>query len=374
MGEMALEVSDLILSLVPYVPGKPIEETRREFGLEKVVKLASNENPWGPSPKALLAMKDQLTELHRYPDPSCHDLKVRYSKSLGVDPIQTVFGNGSDEILDLLLKVFCSKGGRALMFEKSFIAYKIAAQGTCIHVDEAPVGDKFEMDIELLKKSYLPETHRLVFLVNPNNPTGRHLSIGAIESFLEFIGPSTRTLVVIDEAYLEFARAKDYQSALGLLKKYPNVVILRTFSKAYGLAGIRVGVMIADPKVCDLINRVRKPFNVNTLGQIGALAALSDQAHVEMTRKLTWEGLEFFEKKLSHLHLEWIPSQANFILFKTSADCTFVFLELLKKGVILRPLKNYGMNQYVRMSVGTKEENEFAMAAIAGLVGAGVFT
>ncbi len=359
-----MKVADPILNLVPYVPGKPIGETKREFQLERVVKLASNENPLGPSPKAVDAMTQAMKDLHRYPDPICFELKQKVANQTGFPTEMITFGNGSDELMDLLIKVYASAGGRVLSFASSFVAYKIAAQSFCVPYDEAPVGADFEMDVDSLLRHYKPSEHRLIFLVNPNNPTGRYIPKKQIETLLSKIGSSTDTLVVVDEAYVDYPRAKDYGSVLELVKTHPNLCVLRTLSKAYGLAGIRLGTLWADSKVIDYIDRVRKPFNVNHLAQVAAIAALDDHQHVESTVKLTWRELDRMISELQTLGVKCIPSEANFVLFETSFDSNLVFQGLLKHGVIVRPVRNYGLPRHIRLSIGTSEENQIALQAI----------
>jgi histidinol-phosphate aminotransferase len=359
------EISKSIADLNPYTPGKPISEVQREFGLTKVVKLASNENPLGPSPKALQAIQARLSDLHRYPDPTCHDLIELLSKKWKV-PVGTLgVGNGSNELIDLLIRILCQSGDKILLPQYSFIAYQICAQAARLGVEFTPVDREFKVDLVKMADQVLKDsTIRLVFLPNPNNPTGRHLNALAVRDFLEKVRPRKNLVIVFDEAYTEFVRASDYESAIDYLSHNPQVVCVRTLSKVYGLAGLRVGVMVAHPQIIDWFHRVRNPFNVNDLAQAAACAALLDQDFIKKSQQLVWSGLEYFYRELKGMQIPYVESQANFLMFDSKRDAAKVNEELLKKGIILRPVLNYGLGTHLRISVGLPEENELAISAL----------
>ncbi|NCN42233.1 histidinol-phosphate transaminase [bacterium] len=359
-----MKVAPEILSLVPYSPGKPISETKREYGLSDVVKLASNECPIGPSEKILAAMTKALQEINRYPDGSAYDLKRAMSKYLKVAPEKLVFGNGSNELIDLLIKVYCRPGDAILISEYSFIAYKISAQASSVEVVEIPAKAEMRFDLKAMAEFLrVSDKVRLVFLPNPNNPTGVYFSQAEFKEFME-VAADKDVLVVLDEAYREFVRAESYPDGVAQMNTYDNVVVLRTMSKVFGLAGLRVGVLIAPESVTDLIHRVRNPFNVNSVAQAAVTAALSDSDHLKRVQVITWTGVEQIESYLKRQGLRFLPTQANFVLFDAGYEADLVFKELLKKGVILRPVSNYGLPTYLRWSVGLHEENEKAMKAL----------
>ncbi len=366
-----MKVSPEILSLVPYSPGKPISETKREFGLSEVIKLASNECPIGPSEKIMAAMTEALKEVNRYPDGAAFELKAAVSKYLEVRGENLVFGNGSNELIDLLIRVFCRPGDAIMTSEFSFIAYKISAQAASVECIEVPTKGDLQFDLggmaELLKTT---DKIRLVFLPNPNNPTGSYFTMAEFNEFME-VASKKEILVVLDEAYREFVRASDYPDGLNQLRTFKNVVVLRTMSKVFGLAGLRVGALVAPSEVVDLIHRVRNPFNVNSIAQAGVIAALSDTEHLKRVQIITWAGLEQIESYLKRQGLKYLPSQANFVLFDTGRDANSVFQDLLKKGVILRPVGNYGLPTYLRWSVGLHDENETAMKALTEVLSNG---
>ncbi len=366
-----MKVSKYISSLIPYTPGKPIEETQREFGLTEVVKLASNENPLGPSKKVLDAIAEASQNLHRYPDASCQKLTSALSESLGVEPNQLVCGNGSNEIIDLFIRVFCDPGDRVLMSDKSFIAYKICTQAARCESHVFPMGNDLRIDCEAicnyLENDRKPED-RMLFIANPNNPTGTYSTKAEIEKICEISSKLDNFLVVLDEAYNEFVRAEDYPDSLDLVRKYPHVVSMRTMGKVYGLAGIRVGYMVATPELCDYVHRVRNPFNVNSLAQAAGIAALGDQDYLARAQKINWEGLDYFYGELESLGLPFTESQANFVLFDSKRDGKTLTHELLKRGVIVRPMAPYGLTRHIRLSVGLPSENEKAIEELKSVM------
>lgn len=343
-----------ILKITPYQPGKPIEEVRREFGLREVIKIASNENPLGPSPKAVSAIKKAVSKINRYPEGSCFYLRQALSQKLKLKPGNLIFGNGSDEIIDIIIKAYSNPGDAILTSEITFLEYKIIALQNGRLVTTAPMKD-FRYDLAAIKAGITPKT-RIIFIANPNNPTGTYLNRQEVENFLS--GLPEDILVVFDEAYLEFVEKKDFPRALEYALNRKNVVVLRTFSKIYGLAGLRIGYGIADQECVAYLERCRQPFNVNMLAQEAAVAALGDREFVNWTRKLVGQGKRYLEQELQRLGLEFISSQANFILIDLKEDGLKVSKELLKKGVIVRDMRQYGLNNFIRVTMGLKKENE----------------
>jgi len=363
-----MKVSSEILNLVPYKPGKPISETQREYGVQHVIKLASNENPLGPSPKAVEAIHQHLSELHRYPDPSCYELVQKISQLWKIPKDQISIGNGSNECIDLLIRIFCEPGEAILTSQAAFVAYQVCAQAARVQRFFIPLKEGYRPDLEKMADFLLNDPKassvRLVFIPNPNNPTGTYSPFSEVEKFLKKISVLENVMVIFDEAYNEFVRATDYHSAQTLMKQYKNVAVVRTLSKAYGLAGLRIGMLLAQPEVIDLVNRVRNPFNVNDLAQVAAKAALEDSEFIERSKKMTWEGLDYFYREFRRLGLSFVESQGNFVMFDTGRDVKQVHVSLLKRGMILRPIDNYGFTTEMRVSVGLPEENRQAIMAL----------
>lgn len=358
-----MKVSEYITKLIPYVPGKPIEETQRQYGINEVYKLASNENPLGPSPLALEAIKKNLHLLNLYPDGSCFHLKQKFAEHYKFDADQIIFGNGSDEICDFLVKVYCEPGDKILTSHRAFDTYRLSAQSARCDTTLVPQTADLKFDLEKFKDHWTPK-HKLIFLTNPNNPTGTYNTKSEMDDFLSFFGNRDDVIVIIDEAYFEFVRAKDYPDSHEYVRKFSNVLSLRTMSKVYGLAGLRLGALFAHAEITGLINRVRKPFNINSLMQAAAVAALDDQDFVQKTQNLTWQGLDYFYAEFKKMGINYVPSQGNFLLFDTKQDSLKIYEGLLKKGIILRPVRNYDLPTYLRMSVGLEHENQKAIAAI----------
>jgi histidinol-phosphate aminotransferase len=367
-----MKVSEEILQLIPYKPGKPIAETQRQYGISKVIKLASNENPLGMSPKAKLAVEKALQNGHRYPDASCYELVQKISKFWKVPSKNISVGNGSDELIDLLVRIYCEPREAIITSEKAFVAYTVRAGASRVKVINAPLKEKYYTDLEaiarILRTDRETKKIRLVFLPNPNNPTGTYILDSEVAKFLQEFGNHPELLIVFDEAYTEFVRAQDYQSAMELFPQYNNIVVLKTLSKIYGLAGLRIGIMIAPEQTIDLVNRVRTPFNVNELAQAAAIAALDDSEFIKKTCETTWKGLDYFYHELKALQLPFVESQGNFVLFDTLRDAGLVNEELLKRGVIMRPVGNYGLPTEMRLSVGLPEENQFAISALKEVI------
>lgn len=359
-----MRVSREIQTLVPYQPGKPISETKRELGLTDVIKLASNESPLGPSPCVREALRTALDELNLYPDGACFEMRQAMAKHLNVQPNELVFGNGSDELVDRLVQVYCEPGDGVLTSQGAFSAYEISAQSSRARAIHTPLLPDYRFDLKAMAKDLEADPKiRLVFLPNPNNPTGTYFTMTEFEGFMS-VAEKKDILVCLDEAYVEFVRAKDYPEGLALRKRYKNLICIRTMSKVYGLAGLRVGTLIASPETCDLVNRVRKPFNINSLAQIAVVEALRDQAHVEKVKKLTWEGLDYYTSELQKMGLDFCPSQGNFVFFDTGREAMPVFEAMLREGIILRPVKVYGFPRHLRMSAGLPEQNEAAILAL----------
>ncbi len=362
-----MKVSAEILNLVPYKPGKPISETQREYGLTEVHKLASNENPLGPSPKAIAAVQSHLQQQHRYPDPACFDLVQKISKKWNAPISQIGIGNGSNEIIDLLIRIFCEPGDSILTSTSAFVAYQVCAQAARVKVRTTPLRADLTMDLKAIADDFFRNPTaktRIIFIPNPNNPTGTIVGGAELEEFLVRLGNRDDVLLVFDEAYTEYVRDKQYKEAAKFYKDYTNVVVIKTFSKVYGLAGFRLGAMLCPDYVLELYNRVRNPFNVNDLAQIAGAAALEDDNYIQQSQNVVWSGLDYFYQELSRLELKFWPSEANFILFDTGRDAQAAFVNLLKKGIILRPVQNYGFATQLRMTVGSAEENKKAIEAI----------
>ncbi len=366
-----MKVSAEILNLVPYKPGKPISETQREYGLKEVIKLASNENPLGPSPKAVAAIQLYLQHQHRYPDPSGYDLIHKISDIWQVPTSQIGLGNGSNEIIDLLIRIFCEPADAILTSEAAFVAYQVCAQAARVKVRTTPLRDDLTIDLKAIADHFFhnPTSNiRLIFIPNPNNPTGTLVGGKEIDEFLVRLGNRDDVLLIFDEAYTEYVRDPKFRQAAKFFKDYSNVIVIKTFSKVYGMAGLRLGAMLAPEYVLELYNRVRNPFNVNDLAQVAGVAALDDTDYIKASQKIVWQGLDFFYKELTRLKLPFYKSEANFILFDTKRKVDDVNVNLLRKGIILRPVQNYGFKTLIRMTVGQPEENQKAIEAIESML------
>src|SRR6266581_5330721 len=357
---MGIKVSPDIAGITPYSPGKPIEELERELGITGSIKLASNENPRGPSPKALAVLNAAAKTLHRYPDGGGHYLRQGLAERWKVTPDQIVLGNGSDEIITLLTRAFLQTGDEAVMADPSFIVYKIDV--TAAHAKAVLVPLKaYRHDVGAMVKVVTDRT-RLLFVCNPNNPTGTYVTASEINSLLQAV--PTDVILVFDEAYYEYVTAPDYPDALELLKSGRNIVILRTFSKIYGLAGLRIGYGLTTPEIVEHLNRIRPPFNTNSLAQNAALAALADEEHVRESRRLNTEGMAYLTERLRALGLTVVPSQANFLYFDVKQDGKAVFEALLRRGVIVRHLGG----AFLRVTIGLSQENERFITALQAVL------
>ena len=352
-------VNPHIRALSPYVPGKPIEEVERELGIVGSVKLASNENPLGPSPKAIEAIAAALADVNRYPDGACFELRAKLSERLGVGGDQLIFGCGADEVLELVVKTFLAPGDEVVMPWPSFAMYPIVTQGMGGTSTRIPLTENMTHDLTAMADAVSDRT-KIVFLCNPNNPTGTSFSASEQDAFVKDL--PDHVVLVIDEAYVEFARRNDFPDSLSAINQRPATLILRTFSKIYGLAGLRVGYGISSPDLIGFLDRARHPFNVNRIAEAAALAALDDEAHAKLSWETNGAGAEFLTRSLEALgHRVW-PTDANFLLVEAGEG---VVDALLKEGVIVRPLAGFGMPRHLRVSIGTAEENERAVKAFA---------
>lgn len=357
---MKLNVSDNIKNLIPYPPGKPLKELEREYGVTDSIKMASNENSLGPSPKAVAAIGDCLANLHRYPDGSCYYLAQAVAAKLGVAQDELVFGNGSNEVIDFLVRAFVAPGDEVITSHPSFLVYQTMVQaqdGVNIVVPLKEMGH----DLDTIAAKITDQT-RLIFLDNPNNPTGTAFGKARFDSFLAKV-PET-VIVVLDEAYVDFVDADLRLDVRDYLHGDTAVVGLRTFSKAYGIAGLRVGFGIMDREIASYLHRVRQPFNVNELAQVGALACLGDDDHYQKTMTMSKEGIAWLTKEISKLGCHVFSTQTNFFLVDVACDCKDLYERMLHQGVIVRPMAAYGYGSYIRITVGTEAENQRLVRAL----------
>jgi len=352
-------VRKAVSQVTPYRPGKPIEELERELGLPKVMKLASNENPLGPSPKALEAIARALPALNRYPDSTCFYLIQKLSQVMNVRPEELIVGNGSDEIITLSTRAFLEPEDEVVIAAPTFLIYRIAAQIAGVQTRVVPLKN-FRYDLTAMRRAVNSRT-KLIFIANPDNPTGSFVTRPEVEAFMDDL--PERAIVFFDEAYAELVDAPDYPDTRKYLSRHP-VIIARTFSKAYGLSGIRVGYGMAPEPLVEALHRVREPFNVNALAQVAALAALEDVEHLEKTRQLLRDEKTFLYRGLEALGLKAIPSSANFILFHVGGPAAEVSQKLLKKGIIVRHMQAWDLPEYIRVTVGLHEENEAFIQAL----------
>jgi histidinol-phosphate aminotransferase len=360
-----------VRKLTPYQPGKPIAELERELGVSNIIKLASNENPLGPSPLALDALRREVDALHLYPDGGGFELKAALSARLGVRPSQITLGNGSNDVLELAARAFLSPETAAVFSEHAFAVYPIATQAVGARAKVAPAhdgsrGPRYGHDLDAMAALVDADT-RLVFIANPNNPTGTYLRREELRGFLARLPGSV--LAVVDEAYFEYVSVPDYPDALAWLGDFPNLIVTRTFSKAHGLAGLRVGYAVSSAEIADLLNRVRQPFNVNSLGLAAAAAALSDAGHLGRTVALNRAGLAELSSAFEARSLAYIPSVGNFITVDVGRPAAPVYEALLREGVIVRPVANYGLPNHLRVTVGTAEQNRVFLAALDRVLG-----
>jgi histidinol-phosphate aminotransferase len=364
-GEYPL-VPPNIERLVPYTPGKPIEEVERELGVVGAFKLASNENPLGPSPKGLEAVRAAAAEMHRYPDGNATALRQALAERHGVRPDEIVVGNGSAELIELLVRTFCAPGSKdeVLAGDPSFAIYRLEAEAHGVRFRGVPMKDGFQYDVDGLLAAASART-KICFIANPNNPTGTYMPAADLLRLLRGLPP--HVILAVDEAYFEYANAPDYPDTLALRDRREHLLAMRTFSKAYGLAGLRVGYLVAPREMAGYVQRVRPAFNVSSLAQVAAMAAMGDHEHVRRTREVTAEGLTYLSRELLRLGLPFWPTQANFLFVSVakpdapSRSGREVYEALLSHGVIVRPI---GGPEYLRITVGLPEENARLVAAL----------
>jgi len=350
-----------IFTLNPYVPGKPVEEVERELGISGVVKLASNENPLGPSPSALKALEKAIARVNSYPDSNCFYLKKDLAAHLGCREENLIIGNGSDELLKLIAETFLEPGDQVIFARPSFSEYEFVSKIMGANCTAVPVKEDFAHDLETMAKQVGART-KLVFICNPNNPTGTIVTQEELRAFIASTPPDI--LLVMDEAYYEYVTDPHYPDSLQLVEEDSNVIILRTFSKIYGLAGLRIGYGISRPEIIALINRAREPFNVNLLAQEAARASLKDQNHLKQSREMVVEGRKYLYQAFDRLGLKYVPTQTNFIFVDTFQDSKEIFTALLQEGIIIRTGDIFGYPTYIRVTIGTRRENERFIAAL----------
>ncbi|WP_417531236.1 histidinol-phosphate transaminase [Marinobacter lipolyticus] len=356
-----------VQALSPYQPGKPIDELARELGLDPadIIKLASNENPLGPSEKALAAAREALSELCLYPDGNGFDLKQALAARFGVDMSQITLGNGSNDVLEVITRCFADVESEVVFSQYAFAVYPLVTQAIGAKGVPVPAKD-WGHDLDAMAAAVTDRT-KLVFVANPNNPTGTVHNAEAILAFLERI--PERVVVVLDEAYCEYLQGEGYADGVELLSRFPNLIVCRTFSKAWGLAALRVGYSISSLEIADILNRVRQPFNVDTIALAAATAVLEDEAYVQRSRKVNASGMAQLEAGFGELGLSFIPSAGNFIAVDVGDDAMGVYQSLLEQGVIVRPIAGYGMPRHLRVSIGLERENAKLLKALSNALG-----
>lgn len=360
-----IECRKCILNLKPYVPGKPIEEVKRELGIDDVIKMASNENPFGPSPRAIAAMQEALNDAALYPDGSCYELRKALAAHLGVDGDMIIFGAGGDEVIFYLGMAFLNPGDNLVQADPSFMEYLAAATVMDCPVTMVPLTN-FTHDLDAMLAAANEKT-KIVVITNPNNPTGTIVSADDVERFLDKLPSGCVTL--LDEAYYEYVDDPNYTRSIEWVKQGRNVLALRTFSKVYGLAGLRVGYGVGPKHIIESLERVRAPFNVSSIAQVGAIASLADPNQVRRTAEQNRRSKEYFYRELDRMGLPYTPTQANFLWIDTQRDCQEVFKSLLKLGVIVRTGDIFGHPTHIRVTTGTDEMNERFIASLGEVLG-----
>ncbi len=355
-----------VQALQPYAPGKPLSELEREYGIRSAVKLASNENPLGPGRNVLEALRSGFDELARYPDGNGYTLKVALSRKLDVPVEWITLGNGSNDVLELVARAFLSPGASAVFSAHAFAVYPIVtqaigAQSRVAVAHDGSHGPAFGHDLKAMLAA-VDATTRVVFVANPNNPTGTRVTGAELRNFVERV--PANVILVVDEAYFEYVNEPDYPNAMRWVGEFPNLLVTRTFSKAYGLASLRVGYGVSQPEFADLLNRVRQPFNVNSFAQLAAVAALDDEAHLQESVRLNCDGMAQLTQGFEALGLAYIPSVGNFVSVQVGASADAVYEALLHEGVIVRPVGNYAMPGYLRVSIGLASENQRLLQAL----------
>jgi histidinol-phosphate aminotransferase len=350
-----------VRSIAPYQPGKPISELERELGITGIVKLASNENPLGASPASVAAMQEAIKTIALYPDGNGFELKDALVKRYGVTHANVTLGNGSNDLLELSARAFLQPGDKVVYSAHAFAVYALATQAVGATGISVPAAAGFGHDLNAMLKAAKTKKVKMVFIANPNNPTGTFLAPDELHAFMR--GMPENVLVVLDEAYNEYLPEDKRYDSVAWLKEFPNLIISRTFSKAYGLAGLRVGYALAHEQVTDMLNRVRQPFNVNSIAQAAAVAALRDTSFVKKTYELNRRGMLQITEGLTKLGLEYIPSFGNFVAFRIG-NATAMYRRLLELGVIVRPIANYDMPDWLRVSIGLESENAKFLSAL----------
>ncbi len=346
-------VRNNIAGITPYVAGKPIEETKRELGLKNVIKMASNENPLGVSPKASAAIKKAVSDINRYPDSNGFYLKKKLAAKYGFRPANILLGNGSDEVIDIIIKTFVEDDENIITADATFLEYGIIARVNNRKITTVPL-KYFKYDLEAIKRKVDKKT-KLIFIANPNNPTGTYVTRSEVADLVKSL--PANVIVVLDEAYETFIDVNDFPKSFASVGN-DNVIIMKTFSKVYGLAGLRIGYCLAAPELIAAMEKVRQPFNVNMLAQVGALAVLDDKKFIKKTRKIILEGKNYLYAEFKKMGIAYVPSVANFVLFDCGRETTAFFKAMLKFGVIVRDMKQYGLNNFIRVTIGTKKENQ----------------
>lgn len=354
-----------IFDVSPYVPGKPIAEVKRELKLKKVIKLASNENPFGPSLKVRQAIHQAASDVNRYPDGDCFYLRQVLAKKLKVNPSQLIFGNGSDELIVFAARVFLKPQDEVILAQPSFLIYSIASKLEGAVLKQIPLQGNFSYDLKAFLAAVTNKT-RIIFIGNPDNPSGQYLNDRQLDDFLSSL--SKDILVFVDEAYYEYVAALDYGKSVELLKKHSNLFITRTFSKMFGLAGLRIGYGVASEELISLLNRVREPFNVNSIAQAAALAALKDLAYLNKMKQLMKEQRNYLYAQLKQLELDFVKSWTNFILIHLKKDAKEVSKQLMRKGVIVRDMSGWGLPEYIRITIGAPAENKFFIKRLKEII------
>jgi histidinol-phosphate aminotransferase len=365
---LKINIPENIAAITPYPPGKPLDELEREYGIKDSIKLASNENPWGPSPKVVQALHAEFFNLHRYPDGSCYYLVQALAEKIGVAPAEIVMGNGSNEVIEFLVKAFVQEGDEVITSHPSFLMYQkiVQVRGGINHV--VPLNDMYH-DIEKIKKLVSGKT-RLIFLDNPNNPTGTAIPPVELYRFLSDL--PEYVIVVLDEAYVDFMDQKLQVDIYSLIRNVEGrcpVVSLRTFSKAYGLAGLRVGYGLMAKEIAECLHKVRQPFNINHMAQVGALAALEDEEFFQLTIERTVKGRAYLSREVDSLGCKSYPSETNFFLIDVQGNADKLYQAMLYKGVIVRSMSAYGFENFIRITVGTEEENNRFLKSLADCLG-----
>lgn len=358
-------VRESVKKLVPYSPGKPIEEVEREFGIKDIIKLASNENPLGPSPKAIEAMKKALADVALYPDGSHFALLSALAEYWKIGREYLIAGNGSDELIQYLGSTFLTDNDEVIQAETTFSRYESAAVLAGSKVISIPMKD-FTYDLKSIADAITDRT-KMIFIANPNNPTGTIVTQKDVDILMSKV--PDHVIVVFDEAYNEYVESKDFPNTLEYVKNGANVVILHTFSKIYALAGLRVGYGIAKPEIIKYLNQVREPFNVNSIGQVGAIASLGDQEHVKQSAAVNSAGKRYMYKEFDDMKLTYIPTEANFIWVDIKQDCRSVFVEMMKRGVIIRTGDIFNYPTFIRVTIGTEEQNRRFISTLREVLG-----